>query len=235
MWRDAGADTLTIPSTDPSVKEPIVNLPWQPLALGLALVLAFAAQLGFGGGDPEAAARVMGLTPRDLWSNGGSGVFTHLLVHGSWTHLALSAAMTVVLGTPMARRMPGIRGFLGLVTFFLICGATGGVAFAALDADSQDMLIGASGAVSGLLAAAARLARRRQGVEPLWSPLLIAIGAVWLVGNALAAFTQFAGPSAFSQYGWQAHVGGFIAGALLTGTWVRLFGDDSERLRPARS
>ncbi len=81
--------------------------------------------------------------------------------------------------------------------------------------------------MSGLLAAAVRTAQARRGVGPLFSPLLLGIGAVWLGVNLLAALTQFAGPSAFTLYGWLAHVAGFIAGALLTGAWVRLFGQSA--------
>lgn len=194
------------------------------MALALILVAAFAAQIGFGDGDPAVAARAFGLVPRDLWNGRGSGIFTYALLHAGWLHVTVSVLMTIVLGTPLARRMPGFTGFLGLATFFLICGAVGGVVFAALQPGSSDILIGASASVSGLLAAAVRTARRPHGVWPLFSPMLLAIGGVWLLVNLLAAVTQFAGPSAFSQYGWQAHVAGFVAGALLTGSWVRLFG-----------
>ncbi len=197
------------------------------MALSLILLAAFAAQLGFGDGDPAIAAREFGLVPASLWSSRGSGVFTYVLLHVGWTHLMLSVLMTIVLGTPLARRMPGITGFLGLLTFFLICGAVGGLVFAALQPDSHDILIGASAGVSGLLASAARTAQARRGVGPLFSPLLLGIGVVWLGINLLAAVTQFAGPSVFTQYGWQAHVAGFVAGALLTGAWVRLFGQSA--------
>jgi membrane associated rhomboid family serine protease len=194
------------------------------VALSLILLAAFAAQLGFGDGDPTIAAREFGLVPASLWSSRGSGIFTYVLLHVGWTHLMVSVLMTIVLGTPLARRMPGFMGFVGLVTFFLICGAVGGVVFAATQPNSRDILIGASAGVSGLLASAARTARIRHGVAPLFSPLLLGIGAVWLGINLLAAVTQFAGPSAFTEYGWQAHAAGFVAGALLTGAWVRLFG-----------
>lgn len=205
-------------------REPILTAPWQPAALSLILLAGFAAQLGFGEGDPAEAARTFGLIPAELWSRQGSGIFTYGLLHADWTHLMLSVLMTIVLGTPMARRMPGFTGFLGLVSFFLVCGAVGGSVFAAFQPDSHDILIGASAGVSGLLASAARTAQARRGVGPLFSPLLLGIGVVWLGINLLAAVTQFAGPSAFTQYGWQAHVAGFVAGALLTGAWVRLFG-----------
>lgn len=215
---------LTAPTPSPTNREPVLTAPWQPMVLALILLAAFAAQLGFGGGDPTVAARAFGLVPAELWSGRGSGIFTYVLLHGGWTHLIVSLLMTIVLGTPMARRMPGFMGFLGLLTFFLVCGAIGGLVFVATQPHSADILIGASASVSGLLAAAVRTAQARRGVGPLFSPLLLGIGAVWLGVNLLAALTQFAGPSAFTQYGWQAHVAGFVAGALLTGAWVRLFG-----------
>jgi membrane associated rhomboid family serine protease len=175
------------------------------VVLALALGAAFAGQLGYGGGDPEPAARMLGLVPHELWSNHASGVFTYLMVHAGWGHLAFSMAGVLILGTPMARRMPGVAGFLGLTTFFLVSGALGGVAFAAVSPNSGDILVGASAGVSALLAAAARLIRRGRGVDSLFSPLLLGIGLVWIAMNLLAALTDFAGRSAFSEIG-RAHV-----------------------------
>ncbi|NBB53380.1 rhomboid family intramembrane serine protease [Rhizobium sp. CRIBSB] len=216
---------------DQPIREPAIRLPWQTAVLALILVAVFAAQLGYGQGDPRPAARAMGLVPHELWSRQASGVFTHVLVHAGWSHLAFSVAGVLILGTPLARRMPGRAGFLGLLTFFLLSGALGGLVFAAVSPGSDGILVGASAGVSGLLAAATRLVRRRQGVDSLLSPLLLAIGLFWLTGNLLAALTDMVGRSAFSEYGWQAHVGGFVAGALLTGPWIRLFGHESN-LRP---
>ncbi len=199
------------------------------MTLGLLIAAAYAAQLGYGGGSPEPAAAWLGLAPRALWSGGGSGLLTYVFLNGSLAATALAVALTLVLATPFARRMPGLTGFLGLLTFFFLCGAAGGLAFAAFSPESHDVLIGSSAAVSGLLAAAVRTAGGRRGVAPLTSPLLLAIGGVWLVANAAAAFTDVLGRSAFSEYGWQAHIGGFLAGALLVGPWTRLFG---ERIPP---
>ena len=199
------------------------------MTLGLLIAAAYAAQLGYGGGSPEPAAAWLGLAPRALWSGGGSGLLTYVFLNGSLAATALAVALTLVLGTPFARRMPGLTGFLGLLTFFFLCGAAGGLAFAAFAPGSSDVLIGSSAAVSGLLAAAVRTAGGRRGVAPLTSPLLLAIGGVWLVANAAAAFTDVLGRSAFSEYGWQAHIGGFLAGAFLVGPWTRLFG---ERIPP---
>ena len=204
-------------------------IPWQTLILGLMIAAAYAAQLGYGGGSPEPAAAWLGLTPRDLWSGRGSGLLTYVFLNGGLAPAALAVALSLVLATPFSRRMPGVIGFLALLGFFFLCGAAGGLTFAILSPGSDDVLIGSSAAVSGLLAAAARTAGGRRGVAPLTSPLLLAIGSVWLVANAAAAFTDVLGRSAFSEYGWQAHIGGFLAGALLVGPWTRLFG---ERLPP---
>lgn len=206
-------------------REPAIRLPWQSVILGLLIGTGFAAQLGYGAGSPAPAAALFGLSPRELWSGGGSGLFTYVFLNGGLFQALLAVAATVILSAPLARRLPGLTGFFGLLSFFLLCGAAGGLAFAGLDPDGRDVLIGSSAAVSGLLAAAVRTAGGRRGVAPLWSPLLIAIGGIWLVANLAAALTDALGRSAFNEYGWQAHVGGFIAGALLVGPWTRLFGE----------
>ena len=210
----------------------MLRIPWQTLLLGLMIAAAYAAQLGFGGGSPEPAAARLGLTPRELWSGSGSGLLTYVFLNGGLAQTALAVVMSLVLATPFSRRMPGLIGFLALLGFFFLCGAAGGLMFAILSPCSGDVLIGSSAAVSGLLAAAVRTAGGRRGVAPLTSPLLLAIGGIWLVANAAAAFTDILGPSVFSEYGWQAHIGGFLAGVLLVGPWTRLFG---ERIQPFAS
>lgn len=220
---DAFAPFRSRPLT-PQPHEPAIKLPWQAVTLGLIIAAAYAAQQGYGGGSPEPAAMLYGLSPEELWNGGGSGLFTYILLNGGLTQVVLAVAMSVILATPLARRMPGVTGLLGLLSFFLLCGAAGGLVFAVLDPAGQDVLIGSSAAVSGLLAGALRTAGRRDGAGPLSNRLLLAVGGVWLVVNLVAAFTDVIGRSAFSQYGWQAHVGGFIAGALLAGPWLRLFG-----------
>jgi membrane associated rhomboid family serine protease len=211
--------------TPEHAKEPAFRLPWQAVILGLLVGAGYAAQLGYGAGSPRPAAALLGLSPRELWSGGGSGLFTYVFLNGGLLQAGLAVAATVILSAPLARRLPGVTGFFGLLSFFLLCGAAGGLVFAGLDPDGQDVLIGSSAAVSGLLASAVRTAGGRRGVAPLWSPLLLAIAGVWLAANAAAAFTDALGSSAFNEYGWQAHVGGFVAGALLVGPWTRLFGE----------
>lgn len=211
--------------TPERAKEPAIRLPWQAVILGLLIGAGFAAQLGYGAGSPEPAAALFGLSPRELWSGGGSGLFTYVFLNGGLFQALLAIVASVILASPLARRLPGATGFFGLLSFFLLCGAAGGLVFAGLHPDGREVLIGSSAAVSGLLAAAVRTAGGRRGVAPLWSPLLLAIAGIWLVANLAAAFTDVLGRSAFNDYGWQAHVGGFLAGALLAGPWTRLFGE----------
>ena len=179
--------------------------------------------MGYGGGSPEPGAVLLGLIPAELWKGGGSGLFTYVMLNGGTTQTLLAVVMAAILSTPMARRMSGVTGLLGLLSFFLVCGAAGGLLFAVLNPQGTDVLIGSSAAVSGLLAAAV-MTMRRGGGGPLSNPLLLALGGMWLLINVVAAFTDVIGRSAFNEYGWQAHVGGFIAGALLIGPWTRLFG-----------
>jgi membrane associated rhomboid family serine protease len=205
-------------------REPAIRLPWQAVTLGLIIAAAYAAQLGYGGGSPDPAAILLGLTPAELWSGKGSGLFTYVVLNGGTTQAGLAVVMAMILATPMARPMPGVMGLLGLLSFFLVCGAAGGLLFAALNPEGRDVLIGSSAAVSGLLAAAVTMVGRRRDAGLLSNQLLLAIGGIWLLINVVAAFTDAIGRSAFSEYGWQAHVGGFLAGALLARPWARLFG-----------
>ena len=153
---------------------------------------------------------------------------THALLHGSWAHVIVNSVWLAAFGTPIARRCGAGRFFL-LSALSAIGGA---VLYVAMNPMQVFPLIGASGAVSGLMAAASwfmfapatwhwegRLAepheRPRQPLRDLVRnrPFLIFLG-VWFVTNYLFAFVQPIG-GAEGSIAWEAHVGGYVVGLLV--------------------
>jgi len=153
---------------------------------------------------------------------------TYAFLHGSWAHVLINSIWLAAFGTPIARRCGAARFFL-LSALSAIGGA---VLYVAMNPMQVFPLIGASGGVSGLMAAASwfmfapaawhwegRLTepheRPRQALGDLVRnrPFLIFLG-VWFATNYLFAFVQPIGVGE-GTIAWEAHVGGFLVGLLL--------------------
>ena len=154
---------------------------------------------------------------------------THQFVHGDPAHLLINSAWLLAFGTPVARRTSA----LGFLLFFLLTGIAGALLYLAVNGSALILVIGASGAISGLMGAAFRFLFRSMEGGPMGmarvstTPLmrlgetlqdrriLIAI-AGWTVLNVVLAWGA-AGLTEAEGIAWEAHLGGFYAGLLLYG------------------
>ncbi|MEM1105042.1 MAG: rhomboid family intramembrane serine protease [Pseudomonadota bacterium] len=155
---------------------------------------------------------------RDAYGAGSLlvAVFGHTLLHGDWTHVILNAGMLLVLGAPVARRQTALR-FLAV---FLLAAAGGAAAYFALRLPDGAPAIGASGGVSGILAAAFLImAGPRAGWPELVSRRFLQTSAAFLALNLMIALM---GPSLLGAgIAWEAHLGGYLVGALVMAGFVR--------------
>jgi membrane associated rhomboid family serine protease len=159
---------------------------------------------------------------------------THQFVHGDLAHLLINSAWLLAFGTPVARRTDVAR----FVFFFLLAGVAGALLYLAVNGGALILVIGASGAISGLMGAAFRflfigmadggpMRLTRASSTPLMSladtlqdrRILMAI-AGWTVLNFVLAWGA-AGLTEAAGIAWEAHLGGFYAGLLLYGFFDR--------------
>ena len=207
----------------PPRREPFLNAPWPLLAIVAAILGGYALQ-SFSGYS-EAAVRVLGFSPADLRVGRWSGLVTALFVHGGWAHAGLNAVGALAFGAPVARLFgPSARGVVGFFVFYLLCGVLGSLGFALVTWGSPDVLVGASGAISGLMGAASRLVDRRPGLAPFLSRTVISMGLGWVVVNLLIAFTGLDVGQGSQPVAWEAHLFGYAAGLLLIGSIARAAG-----------
>lgn len=151
---------------------------------------------------------------------------SHQFLHAGWFHLGMNCVWLLACGPVVARRF----GPWLFWAFFLVCGVFGAAFFLACDWGGIDGMIGASGAVSGLMAASVRMlpwqGARIPGfswpLTPLFSRTVVAFSLVWFVTNLIFGMTGFGTGGAIHQIAWQAHVGGFLAGLLLSGPFDAL-------------
>ena len=158
---------------------------------------------------------------------------THAFLHGDWGHVGLNVAWLAIFGTPIASRY----GALWFLLIFL-AGALGGAGlYAALELNSNAILIGASGGVAGLTGAGMRfvfqpprvfrdpdtgqvlaMGRDLAGYRQVWANTRSRTFILFWLGINLVvpAYNYFAG-SAGTPIAWQAHIGGFFVGLVLPG------------------
>jgi len=212
--------------------EPFIKLPWPVVWLIATLVAAHAARIWLRA-DPENFA----LTASDLATGRWSGLVTHLFIHASWAHVLMNSVFILAFGAPVARFLrPTAFGALAFWSFFLACGILAGGGFAALAmalakvglASPDWALVGASGAASGLMGAAARLIEGRGRPGPLGGRTVVGMSIAWILVNVVLGVTGLTPGTAGAPVAWEAHIIGFFAGLLLISPFARLAGVHAE-------
>lgn len=149
---------------------------------------------------------------------------TYIFLHASWAHLAINSVWLLAFGPVVARRL----GVLVFLLFFLICGIAGAAVHLALNWGDPQPLIGASAAISGLMAAAFRIAfvgptgQISGPLAPIVSSRIILWTAIWIAVNIIVGKLGIGTGGGGELVAWQAHIGGYIAGLLLVGLFDSL-------------
>ncbi|HTX48243.1 MAG TPA: rhomboid family intramembrane serine protease [Caulobacteraceae bacterium] len=203
-------------------REPFLFAPWPVVALCLALLVLYALQAAIG---TDALIARYGLSHQALAEHRYETLVTYGFLHVGWAHVILNTLGLFIFGPPVARLMgAGPRGVLALAAFYLTTEVLSALGLLAVDRNSQVLVVGASGAVSGLMGAAARLIEGQGRVGPLFGRTVVGFTLVWGALNVILGVFRLT-PGAFGQaVAWQAHLAGFFAGLLLIGLFARLAG-----------
>lgn len=138
-------------------------------------------------------------------------LLTYMFFHGDLFHLGGNMLFLWVFGDNVEDAV----GHLKFLFFYLACGVIAAIVHAVVSANSGIPLIGASGAVAGVIAAYLMLHPRVRvwvlvfKAIPMQISALFALGA-WIVWQIIMVVAPQVGPVA-----WWAHIGGLIAGAVL--------------------
>jgi rhomboid family protein len=147
---------------------------------------------------------------------------TSQFLHAGWLHIGGNMLFLWVFGDNVEDTM----GHLRYLIFYIVCGIAAGLMQVVVDSGSGTPLIGASGAISGVLAGYLLLFPRgniRTLVLLGWFPLIFLIPAwamigYWIVLQFISGFLSLGVKTAEgSGVAYFAHVGGFIAGLVLVG------------------
>jgi membrane associated rhomboid family serine protease len=214
--------------------EPLQITPWTNYALIAANVLVFLFELTIGAQgvtqlntfitdyalvpcEYTAHCAVYPGTPTPFWLT----LFTSMFLHGGWAHLLGNMLFLWVFGSHIERSM----GHLRYLAFYLACGLGASALEIATASTSSVPGLGASGAISGVLAAylllyptstVSTLLPISYLVIPIRLPAWLMIAGWFLLqlGYGIASLS----PTASAHLGgvaYWAHVGGFVTGATL--------------------
>jgi membrane associated rhomboid family serine protease len=224
---------------------PVDHTPFVTWLLIAICIAAYGWEFSLGDKGVDGALGVFGFVPRTLvhpelalsasfgvpaWAT----IFTAMFLHGGLLHLGGNMLYLWIFGNNIEEAM----GHPKFTLFYFACGLGAALAMVLVDATSMIPMVGASGAISGVLGAYMLLYPRARvhviiplGIifYPLW------VRAVWVVGIWFAMQLVSAALSDPTQPGtaFWAHVGGFAAGIALTPVLkardVRYFGPFAPR------
>jgi len=147
-----------------------------------------------------------------------STLLTSLFLHANFLHVALNMLFFQVF----SRNVEALMGPLRFAVFYLVCGVAGTLTHAALNADSGEPLIGASGAVAGVLAAHAMLLPFDRVRTLVFYGVVTVVNIQAWIFTAIWLGLQFLIPiTGDPSIAWLAHLGGVVAGVALTPVFKR--------------
>ncbi|MCV0396812.1 MAG: rhomboid family intramembrane serine protease [Rhizobiaceae bacterium] len=214
----------------PSRREPAFNLPGVVLAFILGCVAIHLVRVYVLTEDQDLAlilrtafipVRYSGQFELDLWA--WLSPVTYSLLHGGLAHLAINMIWLAAFGSPLANRIGPVR----FVLFWITTSVAAVALHYALHPGEPVPLVGASGAISGMMGAAARFGFRvdRRQPKPAFEGAILSIRqsftsrtvvvflTIWMVVNLVSGL-GYLSPDSFSRIAWEAHIGGFLAGFL---------------------
>ncbi len=143
-------------------------------------------------------------------------LFTSMFMHAGWVHLGGNMLYLWIFGDNVEDRFGSIK----FIIFYLLCGLAATFAQLAFSMGSNVPNLGASGAIAGVLGAYILMfpqgrVRVLQGQQVIQVPALIVIG-LWIVLQFFSGIGSIANTADTGGVAYMAHIGGFIAGFVLT-------------------
>lgn len=200
--------------------------PWVTVALIAACVLVFFWQLSLGQAQ-QAAVFAFGTVPAVLFGlaelppelrviPAELTLVTSMFMHGGWMHIIGNMLYLWIFGNNVEDAM----GHLRFIVFYLVCGLAAVLAHALPGPESTVPMIGASGAISGVLGAYLLLYPHARVlvaipfgfiIQTFYLPAVAVLGLWFVIQLLNSATTATEG----GGVAWGAHIGGFVAGMLL--------------------
>lgn len=211
-------------------REPMFNVPVAALLIAASIPLLYLFQR-----DLPDMGMSMAFVPSDLERGRWSGLLTSMLLHGGWTHAWMNAIGALAFGAPVARLLGHRMGPTIFLLFYVTSGVLAALGYGLIHWGSDAPMVGASGAVFGLIGAATRL----MGVPPggrllqLTDRRVVTASIAWMGVNVLTGVIGVMPGVDGAGIAWEAHAVGFVFGLLAIGPLARLAGRGAASQRVA--
>lgn len=213
-----------IPLYDTARRRRLPLITWLLIA---ANIVIFVYEIGFNPAALERFIRTWGLVPAQLFARPQTEwvtMVTSMFLHGGWLHILSNMWVLFIFGDNVEERMGGPSYLL----FYLLSGVAAALLQSFLLPSSSEPMIGASGAIAGVLGAYLILfphARVASLVPILFIFTVIQVPATlfllfWFVSQLFSGWLAIGG-AAGSGVAWWAHVGGFLFGILTVFLFAR--------------
>ena len=212
---------LPIRDDNPHTVTPFVNY-----AMLAACAVVFVWQFSLGAEDGQRAVLTYGFIPADFFGQSlpradisyvpaTLTMFTSMFMHGGWMHLGGNMLYLWIFGDNVEASF----GHTRYLIFYLLCGVASALAQGLASPGSGVPMVGASGAISGVLGAYLMLHPRSNIkvfvfliiITVINVPAFIVLG-IWIAGQLVSSAGVNAGEPGVAFI---AHIGGFVAGAIL--------------------
>ena len=159
------------------------------------------------------------------WSSISVTPITYMFLHADFTHVGVNCLWLLVFGPVVARWL----GTLRFLLFSLLCGIAAAVLHLAVYWGSPVAVIGASGAISGLMGAGMRILyghmhQQPTGLAPVTSRPIVMFSLVWTAVNIVTGVLRIGVTGDVTLIAWIAHLGGYFAGLFAIQMFSPLFG-----------
>jgi membrane associated rhomboid family serine protease len=157
---------------------------------------------------------VRDLYPQPLpWLPDWATLVTYAFLHADWIHVVTNMLFLWIFGDNIEDAMGHVR----FLVFYLACAALAALAHLAFNLDGNGPLVGASGAVAGVMGAYVLLYPHARVfvLARIVIPIPLPLPAFWMLGIwiGMQLFSLLVDPH--GQVAWWAHLGGFLAGIVL--------------------
>jgi len=182
-------------------------------------VVVFLLQQGASDDSDAMIVRNFALYPVSLIGDTAAGgalpawtsLVTYMFLHAGWEHIFFNMLFLFTFGDNIEDSL----GHGRYLVFYLLCGIGAGLAHAFMAQDSNVPLVGASGAIAGVVAAYMMLRPCAKIVALVFGIIPLRLGSVWVLGfwALIQVYHVLSDPT--GDTAWWAHIGGLASGAIL--------------------
>jgi membrane associated rhomboid family serine protease len=199
-----------------------VKFPYVTYALMAITALVFLWQSMLPPRAFDEVAIAFGMIPivvRDLypqpvaWLPDWANLVTYAFLHADWMHMLSNMLFLWIFGDNVEDAMGHVR----FLVFYLACAALAALAHLGFNLDGNGPLVGASGAVAGVMGAYVLLYPHARVfvLARIVIPIPLPLPAFWMLGIWIAMQLFYVVVDPDGHVAWWAHLGGFLAGMIL--------------------